>query len=85
MNHSIEELKISLASLGELSNGKAKAYVFPAEKLSDDYIHHLEGLGVTGIDVIPWLARRAEVVFLANNGAVNSSAQRVESGIIRSI
>ena len=56
MNHSTEELKLLLCSLNELSGGRANAYVVAAEKLSENYIHRLEKLGVTGLVLMPWPA-----------------------------
>ncbi|MFT5482021.1 MAG: hypothetical protein ACI9GW_000668 [Halieaceae bacterium] len=62
MNHSIEELEPLLSSLKELSSGRANAYVVAAEELSENYIHRLERLGVTGLVLMPWPVMMPESV-----------------------
>lgn len=54
MNHSVEELKLLLAPLDELSNGRAVKYVIAAEPLSDSYLKQLEVLGIGGVVLMPW-------------------------------
>ncbi|MCX2980570.1 TIGR03619 family F420-dependent LLM class oxidoreductase [Halieaceae bacterium IMCC14734] len=54
MNHSVEELKVLLAPLDELSNGSAAKYVIAAEPLSDSYIDQLAALGIRGVVLMPW-------------------------------
>ena len=54
MNHSIEELKVLLGPLNELSEGKAIKYVVATEELSDRYLGELEKLGVRGVVLLPW-------------------------------
>ncbi|MFK7730130.1 MAG: TIGR03619 family F420-dependent LLM class oxidoreductase [Pseudomonadales bacterium] len=54
MNYSNEELKTILTSLDELSNGAATNYVIAAQEVNDAYVQSLEGMGVTGVVLMPW-------------------------------
>ena len=54
MNHSREELKVLLAPLDELSDGRACKYVIAAEPLSESYIDQLAALGIRGVVLMPW-------------------------------
>lgn len=55
MNHPMEELKLMLSELDELSNGQANKYVIAAQELSDGYMADLEALGTRGVVVMPWI------------------------------
>lgn len=54
MSHPHDELASLLGTLEELSSGRAKKYIIATEKLTDEYVARMSGLGIDGVVLMPW-------------------------------